>query len=38
MSGPGGFATEKDAEKAVESLKEVIGSAKVTVKKSAPEK
>ena len=26
MSGPGGFATEKDAEKAVETLKEVIAS------------
>jgi hypothetical protein len=30
MSGPGGFATEKEARAAVDTLKEVVRSAKVT--------
>jgi uncharacterized protein YegP (UPF0339 family) len=33
MSSPGGFATEKDAKEAIDDLKEVISSAKVTTKK-----
>lgn len=32
MSGPGGFATPKDAEAAIDHLKEVIGKAKVVAK------
>jgi uncharacterized protein YegP (UPF0339 family) len=38
MSGPGGFATEKDAEKAVDVLREVVETAKVHIRKSAKEK
>lgn len=39
MSSPGGFASEKDAQKAVEELKEVIAKAKVTKgKKKAKDK
>ena len=38
MSGPGGFATEKDAKDAIETLKEVIASAKVSTKKSDTKK
>lgn len=30
MSGPGGFATTKDAEAAIDQLKEVVAKAKVT--------
>jgi len=33
MSSPGGFATEKDAKEAIDDLKDVISSAKVTTKK-----
>lgn len=33
MSGPGGFATDKEAAKAVEELREVINAAKVTTGK-----
>lgn len=39
MSGPGGFATAKDAEEAIDDLKEVVAKAKVTraaVKKVKP--
>ena len=37
MSGPTGFPAAADAEKAIESLKQVVGSAKVvTLKKKAP--
>jgi uncharacterized protein YegP (UPF0339 family) len=32
MSGPGGFATTKDAEAAIDTLKEVVAKAKVNVK------
>ena len=32
MSGPGGFATSKDAEAAIDHLRAVIGKAKVNVK------
>jgi uncharacterized protein YegP (UPF0339 family) len=32
MSGPGGFETPKDAEAAIEQLKEVVARAKVNVK------
>lgn len=33
MSGPGGFATQKDAETAIDHLKAVVAKAKVNVKK-----
>jgi hypothetical protein len=33
MSGPGGFASEKEARTAVDTLKEVVKSAKVTLAK-----
>ena len=33
MSGPGGFATVKDAEAAIDTLKEVVAKAKVNVEK-----
>lgn len=32
MSGPGGFATPKDAESAIDQLKEVVAKAKVVTK------
>jgi uncharacterized protein YegP (UPF0339 family) len=32
MSGPGGFASPKDAEEAIDHLKEVVGKAKVVAK------
>lgn len=32
MSGPGGFATPKEAQEAIDDLKEVISKAKVSVK------
>jgi hypothetical protein len=35
MSGPGGFASEKEAMKAIEDLKEVVSRAKVTTAKKA---
>jgi uncharacterized protein YegP (UPF0339 family) len=35
MSGPGGFATEEDAHAAIDHLKAVVSSAKVTTKKAA---
>jgi uncharacterized protein YegP (UPF0339 family) len=35
MSGPTGFAEASDAEKAIESLREVVAKAKVVMKKSA---
>ena len=33
MSGPGGFETVKDAQKAVDTLKDVIRTAKVSISK-----
>lgn len=39
MSGPGGYATAKDAGEAIEELKEVVAKAKVTMlKKKAKQK
>lgn len=38
MSGPGGFATTKDAEAAIAHLQEVIGKAKIVMKDSKEEK
>jgi uncharacterized protein YegP (UPF0339 family) len=35
MSSPGGFATEKEAAKAIDDLKEAISKARITVKKPA---
>ncbi len=38
LSGPGGFATEKDAHDAIDHLKEVLASAKITTKKPDKDK
>lgn len=38
MSSPGGFATEKDAAKAIDELKDVLGKAKVTAAKKDTKK
>ena len=37
MSGPGGFATAKDAQAAIETLKQVVAKAKVTTLKKKDE-